>query len=214
MKKKIVRYKPSDASAIVNEQGNEQTNEQIALETDVVENGKKGDKLSLVQKLSVVWTVLSTLYAIVSTCLFLSKKWVESAYSYVLVAMLAVFVAVFVALVVLAFKNPKNAKINIKTYKKTLGIFKGIVNVTFFALTAVSMAGLAKGDMSLAKWIVFGASFFVALVQLALKIVLFAMKLASRAVAKKFKVEVHNYVDGKQKRKSALDKVKEHSYKQ
>ena len=118
MKKKIVRYKPSDAPAIVNEQGNEQTNEQIALETDVVENGKKGDKLSLVQKLSVVWTVLSTLYAIVSACLFLSKKWVESAYSYVLVAMLAVFVAVFVALVVLAFRNPKNAKVNIKTYKK------------------------------------------------------------------------------------------------
>lgn len=82
----------------------------------------------------------------------------------------------------------------------------------FLALTAVSMVGLAKGEMSLIKWIMFGVSFFVAVVQLVLKITKVVMKAIRKRVAKKFKVEVQKYVDGKRQKKSVVDKMKENSY--
>jgi len=60
----------------------------------------------------------------------------------------------------------------------------------------------------------FGATFLVALVQLALKITKFVMKQVRAAVGKKYKVEVQRFVDGKKKRKTVADSVKEHGYKQ
>lgn len=101
-----------------------------------------------------------------------------------------------------------------KNYKKVLGIFKAFVNVFFLAISAVSMAGIATGETSLIKWIVFGVTFFVALMQLVLKITKFVMKQVRKAVGKKFKVEIHKFVDGKKKNKSIADAVTEQSYKQ
>ena len=170
--------------------------------------------MSVVQRLSVVWTIVSTVYAIVSTCTFVAKKWVDSAYAYALIPMLVVLVITFVALVVLTFKDKKKLQTNVKNYKKILGIFKAFVNVFFLAISAVSMAGIATGETSLVKWIVFAATFFVALVQLVFKITKFAMKQVRKAVGKKYKVEMHKFVDGKKKKKSVADSVTEHSYKQ
>ena len=111
----------------------------------VVEQEEKDKGMSVVQRLSVVWTIVSTVYAIVSTCTFVAKKWVDSAYAYALIPMLVVLVITFVALVVLTFKDKKKLQTNVKNYKKILGIFKAFVNVFFLAISAVSMAGIATG---------------------------------------------------------------------
>ena len=188
--------------------------EEVQAAQAVVEQEEKDKGMSVVQRLSVVWTIVSTVYAIVSTCTFVAKKWVDSAYAYALIPMLVVLVITFVALVVLTFKDKKKLQTNVKNYKKILGIFKAFVNVFFLAISAVSMAGIATGETSLVKWIVFAATFFVALVQLVLKITKFAMKQVRKAVGKKYKVEMHKFVDGKKKKKSVADSVTEHSYKQ
>lgn len=188
--------------------------EEIQAAQAVVEQEEKDKGMTVVQKLSVVWTIVSTVYAIVSTCTFVAKKWVDSAYAYALIPMLVVLVITFVVLVVLTFKDKKKLQTNVKNYKKILGIFKAFVNVFFLAISAVSMAGIATGETSLVKWIVFAATFFVALMQLVLKITKFAMKQVRKAVGKKYKVEMHKFVDGKKKKKSVADSVTEHSYKQ
>lgn len=211
-KNKKTLFVPKDAQEAKPVAEGEFSKEQIEQATADVQKEENDKGLSVVQKLNVAWTVISTLYAIVSVCMFISKKWVESAYTYALIPMLAVFVIVFICLVVFTFKNPKKAQSNIKDYKKALGIFKASVNVMFLALTAVSMVGLAKGEMSLIKWIMFGASFFVAVVQLVLKITKVVMKAIRKRVAKKFKVEVQKYVDGKRQKKSTADKLTENRY--
>ena len=188
--------------------------EEVQAAQAVVEQEEKDKGMSVVQRLSVVWTIVSTVYAIVSTCTFVAKKWVDSAYAYALIPMIVVLVITFVALVVLTFKDKKKLQTNVKNYKKILGIFKAFVNVFFLAISAVSMAGIATGETSLVKWIVFAATLFVALVQLVFKITKFAMKQVRKAVGKKYKVEMHNFVDGKKKKKSVADSVTEHSYKQ
>lgn len=186
--------------------------EEIAAAQAIVEQEEKDKGMSVVQMLNVVWTIVSTLYAIASTCMFVAKKWVDSIYTYILIPMLAVLVITFVVLVVLTFKDKKKLKTNVKNYKKVLGIFKAFVNVFFLAISAVSMAGIATGETSLVKWIVFGVTFFVALMQLVLKITKFVMKQVRKAVGKKFKVEIHKFVDGKKKKKSIEDSITEHDY--
>ena len=187
--------------------------EEVQAAQAVVEQEEKDKGMSVVQRLSVVWTIVSTVYAIVSTCTFVAKKWVDSAYAYALIPMLVVLVESEILASIIR-KDKKKLKTNVKNYKKILGIFKAFVNVFFLAISAVSMAGIATGETSLVKWIVFAATFFVALVQLVFKITKFAMKQVRKAVGKKYKVEMHKFVDGKKKKKSVADSVTEHSYKQ
>lgn len=210
----MTKAKFTPKSALVDEKGitGDYTSEQVGKAIAEVIAEEENKKLTTFQKIDVVWTVISTLYAIASVCTFVAKKWVDSAYTYALIPMLAVFVGVFIAIVVLTFKDPKKLKINVKTYKKVLAIFKAFVNVFFLALTAVSMVGIATGKPDLVKWIVFGFTFFVALVQLSLKIAKFAMRCAKNSLSKKFKVEMHNFKDGVKKKKTSSDKIKENSY--
>ena len=210
----MTKAKFTPKSALVDEKGipGDYTSEQVGKAITEVVAEEENKKFTTFQKIDVVWTVISTLYAIASVCTFVAKKWVDSVYTYALIPMLAVFVGVFIALVVLTFKDPKKLKTNVKTYKKVLAIFKAFVNVFFLALTAVSMVGIATGKPDLVKWIVFGFTFFVALVQLSLKIAKFAMRCAKNSLSKKFKVEMHNFKDGVKKKKTSSDKIKENSY--
>lgn len=210
----MTKAKFTPKSALADEKGipGDYTSEQVQKAITEVIAEEENKKLTTFQKIDVVWTVISTLYAIASVCTFVAKKWVDSVYTYALIPMLAVFVGVFIALVVLTFKDPKKLKTNVKMYKKVLAIFKAFVNVFFLALTAVSMVGIATGKPDLIKWIVFGFTFFVALVQLSLKIAKFAMRCAKNNLSKKFKVEMHNFKDGVKKKKTSTDKIKENSY--
>ena len=159
----MTKAKFTPKSALADEKGipGDYTSEQVGKAIAEVIAEEENKELTTFQKIDVVWTVISTLYAIASVCTFVAKKWVDSVYTYALIPMLAVFVGVFIALVVLTFKDPKKLKTNVKTYKKVLAIFKAFVNVFFLALTAVSMVGIATGKPDLVKWIVFGFTFFV-----------------------------------------------------
>lgn len=175
---------------------------------------KQNKKASKVSKLSAVWTIISTVYAIASTCIFIAKDWVSNALSIVLICILAVFVCVFIVLLVLTFRDVKGGVKRVKMYKKTLKIFKALANVVLLSVTAVSMVGISvTGFSGAAKLIAFIITFIVAVVQLALKITTLIMNLIKIRLAKKFKVEIVKFVDGKKAKKGALDKVKEKSYK-
>lgn len=183
-----------------------------APQVEVVDE-KQSKKARTIALASAIWTIVCTLYSIVSVCSFVAKGWVDTTFSRVLVVMLVVYVIIFVVLVVLTVKNPEKRKGDVKAYKKTLGIFKAFVNVVYLAISAVSMAGLAWGETSLGQWITFVATFLLAIVQLALKISSFVFKQVRKSVGKKFKVEVQRFSDGKKKSKQATDVVNEHFYK-
>ncbi len=185
--------------------------EEKVAKQEIEDGGKHVKKLTIV---STIWSLISTAYAIVSTSMFLKNGWIEHELSYVLIVMLAVFGCIFVGLVALSFKKPEKVKVPVKTYKTLLKIFKSFSNVAFLALSAISMAGIAGGGMSLVKWIMFGATFFVAIVQLSLKIALLVLKTVRRSVAKHYKVKVNTYVNGRKQKQSLLDKLDEKSYKE
>ena len=70
--------------------------EQLAVSEGVKrEIEKRQKKATVINKLSAVWTLLSTVYAIASTCLFIAKGWVADTASIVLVSILAVYVCVY-----------------------------------------------------------------------------------------------------------------------
>lgn len=171
------------------------------------------EKMSLLRKLSAIWTLISTAYAIISTCLFISRDWVSSTVSYVLIGILSVYILAFIALIVFVARNPKKGTRAAKYYKTILKIFKTVINIVFLILTAVSMAGMAATDMSAGKWFMFVMSFVVAFVQLGFKIAMLALKIARRWVAKRFKVKIENYKDGKRKKNTMLDSITERQYK-
>lgn len=125
-KDKKTKFVPKDAQEVKPVSEGEFSRQQIDEATAAVVQEENDKGLSIVQKLNVAWTVISTLYAIVSVCMFISKKWVESAYTYALIPMLAVFVIVFICLVIFTVKDPKKAQANIKNYKKALRHIQGV----------------------------------------------------------------------------------------
>ena len=171
------------------------------------------EKVSTLRKLSAIWTLISTAYAIVSTCLFVSRDWVSSTASYVLIGILSAYILAFIGLVIFVIRNPKKGTRTAKYYKTILKIYKVIINITFLILTAVSMAGMAATDMSAGKWFMFIMSFVVAFVQLGFKLALLGFKIARRWVAKRFKVKIVNYRNGKKKKNTMLDGITERQYK-
>ncbi len=189
--------------------------EQLAVSEGVKrEIEKRQKKATVINKLSAVWTLLSTVYAIASTCLFIAKGWVADTASIVLVSILAVYVCVFIVLVVMTFKDVKGGTKRVKTYKKTLKIFKAAANIILLSIAAVSMVGMSfEGFDVIAKFIVFILTFVIAAVQLGLGVAQLIIKFLRVRIAKKFKVEFVKFVDGKKKKKSVLYKLKENKYK-
>ncbi len=187
---------------------------ELVTKTGKSEVVRANKETSTLRKISAIWTLVSTAYAIVTTCLFVSRDWVSSTVSYVLIAILAVYIAAFVGLIVYVVRDPKKGTKSTKTYKKVLGIFKAFINVVFLALTAVSLTGMAANDMSVGKWIMFVLTFVVAVVQLGLKICLLVMKLVTKHIAKKYKVKIENYRDGSKKKNGAMDKLTERRYRE
>lgn len=175
------------------------------------ENDKKMSKLN---KLSTFWTLISTIYAIITAISLLAKNWVQGTMANVLIAVLVIYIIAFIAIIVLSKSDPKKMKGMVKTYKGLLGIFKGFASVVFLVLSAVSMAGLAmEGDMNFGEWAVFLTTLFVAVIKLAFKITNFAFKIYRKKISKKFKVKITRYVDGKEQKQNTLDAINEKLYK-
>lgn len=202
----------SDSVAQVATGAQSLTREQAAMEQA---RKKREKKVGTISKLSAVWTLLSTLYAIASTCLFIAKGWVTHTVSIVLAVILAVYVIVFIVLAVMTVKDVKGGKKRIKNYKKALKIFKAVANIIFLSLTAVSMVGIsATGFKEIAKIVWFALSFAVAVIQLGLKISLIVLKAVRVHISKKFKVEFVRYVNGKRAKKGVRSKLKERGYRE
>lgn len=191
--------------------------EQAAIEKAAIEQARKKreKKVGVISKVSAVWTLLSTLYAIASTCFFIAKGWVTHTVSIVLAVILAVYVIVFVVLAVMTVKDVKGGKKRIKNYKKALKIFKAVANIIFLSLTAVSMVGISvTGFKEIAKIVWFALSFAVAVIQLGLKISLLILKAVRVHISRRFKVEFVRYVNGKKTKKGVRTKLKERGYKE
>ncbi len=169
-------------------------------------------KESTLSVISLIWTLLSTVFAIATTCVYIGRRWVDSVFNYVLIAALALYVGIFIGFVIVAFHNPKKGKRDAKSYKKVIQIFKSFVSLSFLVLTAIDMAALAMSDVGVVRWLMFVISFAVALIQLTLRIWLFIVGLIRRRLSKMYTVKIKNFVDGKLKRRSVADIYKEHSY--
>lgn len=193
--------------------------EQKAQEAELVKSvqrelDRQGKKTFILTKLSAIWTLISTVYAIASTCLFIARGWLSNAVSIVLACILAVYVAVFITLAIMTFKDFKSGKKRVKLYKKTLKIFKAAANIILLSITAVSMVGMSVNGLNdVAKLIAFIITFVVAVIQLGLSVSLLIMKLFKSYITKKFKVEIVRFVDGKKKKKSVAHRLQENKYK-
>lgn len=202
----------ADDSAI-EELSKQYTPEQIAQAIAMVreEENKKRTRL---QNFSFFWTLVSTLYAIVSVCIFIASGWVEHTLMYVLVGLLVAYIIAFVIMLSLLARKKDKASKHFKYYRKAIKIFKAISNVLLLAVTAVSMAGIAEGGMQLVQWLAFSLTFAVAVVQLGLKVAILITTVARQRVAKRFDVGIVRYVNGQPKRKTIAEKIKENSYKE
>jgi len=194
-------------------QQNVDDNSSTTAPTSEVEKANE-KKMSKLNKLSTIWTVISTIYAIITTISMLAKNWIQGTMANVLIVFLVVYIIVFLVLIALSRSNPEKIKGRMKTYKSLLGIFKGFANITFLVLSAVSMAGLAmEGNMALGEWAVFLTTLFVAVIKLAFKISSLIFKAYRKNIAKKYKVKITRYVDGKEQKKSTVDAINEKLYK-
>ena len=188
--------------------------EEIAKAREEVEkeHAKKNRRL---RAFEIAWAVISTIFAIISTSILLVKNWVDGTVSYVILAILIVYILVFVVLCGLLYRKPYS-NLNIKVYGKTIKIFKALANIAFLVLTAMTMVAMVKENHTLdfAQWVVFIGNMIVAGVKLIIKVVSFVRYLAHRHVAKNYSVQVTRYVDGKQQKKTFADKREEHKYKE
>ncbi len=167
-----------------------------------------------VDKLSFFFSIIGNLYAIGSTCFILANRWVNAVAGFVLIALLCVYVVVLVALVIRYRVNARRGKRTIRLYGWALKLFKGVVTLTYFGLTVVSMTAMyAAGDMQAGEFAVFIISFIVAVVQIALKIASIVLSVTLNAVSKKFKVEMHRYVDGQKQKLTAAQNAVKHTYR-
>lgn len=176
--------------------------EQVVIET------KESKKQSRVAKISFIWTIISMAYAIVSGATLIVNDWILAPYSYILLAMLCVYVVVFVAIVAYYAGDAKRGKKNVKTLKKLFGMFKIFTTLVFLIATAISMTGVveAKGT-GLWQWVVLCANIVVAAVQLSLKITLFVFKIVARKVGEHYTVKAQTYINGKLKEQKAKSYV-------
>ena len=180
-----------------------------------IEEVKAKDKrVSLVSRLSVVWTLISTIYTIASTCFLISRRWVDHVFSYVLIGVMVLYVGIFIGLIAFAFDNPKRSGEKAKVFKKLFSILKTFMNIAFIVLAIMQIVALTDAHgAGFLRYLILGVTLLVAVVQLALKLTLLFMRARRKHVAKGYRVRIKRFANGKEKKHSAMDSFKEHLYK-
>ncbi len=162
------------------------------------------------------WTLFSSLYAVITTSVFIAKGWISELAGYVLAGLLIFYILLFTIVVFMTYRRgytDKSAKA-VKYLKRFLKIFKSLTNITFLVLSAVSMAAVATGSLEdIKKWLIFIVTFMVAILQLALKLTKLFLHLYHRHIAKAYSVNVTRFVDGKQQKTTLKDKIHKTMYK-
>ena len=175
------------------------------------EQAKKNKRL---RAFNIAWAIISTIFAIISTSILLVKNWVDGAVSYVILAILIVYVIVFMILCALVYKRP-DTNVSFTAYGKTIKIFKALANIAFLVLTAMSMAAIVRqnGTLSISQWAIFIGNLLVATIKLVLKLASLIRYIINRRIAKNYSVRITRYVDGKKQQKTLSDRRTEKRYK-
>lgn len=179
--------------------------EDVARAKEAVEREMAGKNKRL-RDFEIAWTIISTIFAIISTSILLSKKWVEGVVSYVILGLLIAYVIGFIVMCAAIYRHPYNTS-GLKVYGKALKIFKALANMAFLVLTLMTMIAIVKENKTLnvAQWLIFFGNLIVAVVQLIIKIISLVRFLAMRHTAKNYSVKVMRYVDGEEQKKTHKD---------
>ncbi|MBQ9276036.1 MAG: hypothetical protein IJ226_00395 [Clostridia bacterium] len=166
------------------------------------------------RRFDTVWTIISTVFAIITTSILLAKNWVEGAVSYVILGLLIAYVAAFMVLCAVVYKHPENSG-SMKAYGKAIKIFKALTNLAFLVLTAITMAGLLQSGegLDLKRGFIFVGNAILGVVKLVISLVSLARFISRRHIARNYSVRVSNFRDGEMQRKTAGDRRKEKRYR-
>jgi len=175
---------------------------------------------------SFIWTIISIIYTIAMTAYLMSMHWVNDQFTIVLSIILAFFIVIVLVLVGLFFTDLDRIKTHDKTLKAVgflIRLFKAALNITFVAITAISVAGIAYDGFSMdavKEWAVVIATMFVAVVKLFLVVFNFV---APKVIRHKFSKGTYyktTYIDGQKQakkhktRNKLMKKLNEWSLKQ
>ena len=192
----------------------------ISVSVDAEEKRKRSGAI-----FSFVWTIISIIYTIAMTAYLMSQHWVNDQFTVVLSIILAFFIVIVLVLVGLFFTDLDRIKTHDKTLKAIgflIRVFKAGLNITFVAITAISVAGMAYGGFTDAvkEWAVVIATMLVAVVKLFL--VLFNF-IAPKVIRHKFSKGTYyktTYINGQKQakkhktRNKLMKKLNEWSLKQ
>ncbi len=192
----------------------------ISVSVDAEEKRKRSGAI-----FSFVWTIISIIYTIAMTAYLMSQHWVNDQFTIVLSIILAFFIVIVLVLVGLFFTDLDKIKTHDKTLKAVgflIRVFKAGLNITFVAITAISVAGMAYGGFTDAvkEWAVVIATMLVAVVKLFL---VFFNFIAPKVIRHKFSKGTYyktTYINGQKQakkhktRNKLMKKLNEWSLKQ
>ena len=210
---KKAKFSPSSYHAIESNISARYTEDEIMNARAEVEK-ELARKDRYLRRFDVAWTIISTIFAIVSTSILLAKNWVEGTISYIILALLIAYVVAFLILCAVIHKNP-DSKVSIKAYSKAIKIFKALTNLAFLVLTAITMVGILQSGegFDLKMGVIFVGNAIVGIVKLVISIVSMVQYISRRHIAKHYSVKVSNFRDGEMQKKTASDRRKEKRYR-
>ena len=214
MKKKdkmTTGYAPKEYVAVDNIDREKYSEEEIERAREEVSS--KNAPVKKLGILSVVWTFVSTVYAIISTCVLLSRRWVDNTITYVLIGILALYIVVFICVAIVAFTSPKAGKKNMKRLKGALKFLKPIMSIVLVALSITEVVAVSGDAFSLSKVPFMVFTILIAFLQIVFRALLLVAKTRTKKIAKGYKVRVERYVDGQKKKKGVRAKLQEKRYR-
>ncbi len=208
--KKTTGYAPKEYTAVDNIDRDKYSEEEI--ERARAEVSSKNKRVKGLGILSVIWTFLSTVYAITSTCILISRRWVDHTVTYVIIGILVLYVGIFIGVAAAAFTSPKEGKKNMKGLKVAVKFLKPIMSIVLVALSITQVVAVAGDEFSIAKVIFMVFTMLVAFLQITFRLLLLVAKTKAKKIAKGYRVRVERYVDGKKKKKGFRAKLQERHY--
>ena len=192
----------------------------ISVSVDAEEKRKRSGAI-----FSFIWTIISIVYTIAMTAYLMSQHWINDQFTIILSIILAFFIIIVLVLVGLFFTDLDRIKAHDKTLKAVgflIRIFKAGLNITFVAITAISVAGMAYDGFTDAvkEWAVVIATMLVAVVKLFLVVFNFV---APKVIRHKFSKGTYyktTYINGQKQakkhrtRNKLMQKLNEWSLKQ
>lgn len=131
------------------------------------------DKIALLQKFSLAWTVISMIISTGFLIYSVFGKFGEPTYRYVAFGILGAYILIFIALLIFASEGKKKKRMLLKTYKTGIAVFKGILNVVYCSLTITVLLYSFSGSETerILSWVITIATLVFAVLSIVFKIV-------------------------------------------